>query len=563
MSTLEPENPESSQLSTGISASAAPPSGASGHKSWFRLRSAGRSRHWIKRTWLRRLTLVLTSLVVVGATLSLTEYAYFQHEFNKAHKINVQHLVPPVTTGLHANAQTILLIGSTSRCALNGKQSQAFGSCSGPATATTGITGVNSDVMLLLHTDPATGKVTVLSLPRDLVLYNVRDYNFHKLDAGLSSGPSQLVAAIEQDLGIPINHFVELNFDTFQNVVNTLGGVKVYFPDRVYDKLSGLNEQPGCQLLNGFQALSLVRARHMYYWQSGAQLYDGTGDLGRIIRTHEFLRLLASQVAAQGLGNIITDNQIIGEVFPNLTIDSTLTSSNMSNLILNYHGVNIDKTPQATLPNIEDHTNYIYEGYNYGSVVLPSYPQDQQAINQFLDYKSNPAADAVKPSSVSVRVVDGYNDPAVAASTATKLKALGYNVAGSGTWPSVGPVSETVIEYKPGHLVDAESLISHFSGIVSMTQAPTTSVAGSDVPAANGYDVTVITGSNFSITAAQQSGSGGSHHSSGHHGSGTPGSGTSGTTPVSGAPSSSVSLLGPVSAASDPKLAYDPRACHT
>jgi LCP family protein required for cell wall assembly len=491
--------------------------------------------------------------MLVAATLVLLEYSYVQHEWNKRHVVTVQHLVAPVSSGPHANAETILLIGSTSRCALNGKQSQAFGSCSGPATATTGITGVNSDVMLLLHTDPTTGQVSILSLPRDLSLYNVRDWNFHKLDAGLAEGPSVLVAAIEQDLGIPINHFVELNFDTFQNVVNTLGGVRMYFPDRVYDRLSGLDiKTPGCHLLGGDEALALVRARHMYYWQNGVEDYDGSGDLGRIVRTHEFLRLLATQVSQRGLGNPITDNQLIGEVLPNLTVDSTFTLQGMVNLILGFHSTNPNKAPQNTLPNIEDHADYMYEGYDYGSVVLPSYPQDQQAIDQFLELSAPPGS-TVNPASFTVRVLDGYNDSASAASTATKLRTLGYHVTGTGTWPAVGPISETVIEYAPGHLADAESLLSHFKGIVSMTEAPTKAISGSDVPTSQGADVTVITGSNFSIVSAHAA-------STGHHQSG---SGLTSTPVTPSAPSSAESLLGPVSSAKDPTPPYDPRSCTT
>jgi len=78
------------------------------------------------------------------------------------------------------------------------------------------------------------------------------------------------VAAVQEDLGIPINHYVELNFDTFANVVNALGGVKMYFPEPVYDAYSGLNVQtPGCLTLNGFQALQVVRARHLQYKAPG------------------------------------------------------------------------------------------------------------------------------------------------------------------------------------------------------------------------------------------------------------------------------------------------------
>ena len=88
-------------------------------------------------------------------------------------------------------------------------------------------------------------------------------------------------------------------------------------PDRVYDAQSGLNiTTPGCHELNGFEALALVRARHMNYWENGVEEYDGSGDLGRIVRDHEFLRILASAVSARGLGNPLVDNDLLGEIAP-------------------------------------------------------------------------------------------------------------------------------------------------------------------------------------------------------------------------------------------------------
>ena len=57
-----------------------------------------------------------------------------------------------------------------------------------------------------------------------------------------------------------------LNFDTFANVVNALGGVKMYFPEPVYDAYSGLKQlTPGCVSLDGLHALQVVRARHLQY----------------------------------------------------------------------------------------------------------------------------------------------------------------------------------------------------------------------------------------------------------------------------------------------------------
>ena len=135
--------------------------------------------------------------------------------------------------------------------------------------------GVNSDVVMILHLNPATSTLSILSLPRDLFVPNARSDGANKIDAALYQGPDQLIAAIEEDYGIPIQHFVELNFDSFINVVNALGGIKMYFPEPVYDAYSGLNIQTtGCLSLNGTQALQVVRARHLQYKGPGVTTTD-------------------------------------------------------------------------------------------------------------------------------------------------------------------------------------------------------------------------------------------------------------------------------------------------
>jgi hypothetical protein len=193
----------------------------------------------------------------------------------------------------------------------------------------------------------------------------------------------------------------------------------------------------------------------------------------------------------------------------------------------------------------------MYEGYDYGSVVLPSYPADQTAIDQWLGVAAAPAA-TTAPSSISIRVLDGAGDPTAAAEAADKLGALGYRIAGSGYWPPVGPLSETVVEYSPGHLAQAERVSQSLSGIVSITQAPRVAPPGSDVPSSSGVDVTVITGTNFSVAKPPASGGhAGTHHSGG------------GSTSISTGASSVDSQLSPVSSADPPTPSYDPRACPT
>ena len=409
------------------------------------------------------------------------------------------------STGPHANAETILLIGSTSRCALNGKQAVAFGTCASTGAAW-GRHRYHRGQQRRDHAAPhgpgTRAAYRSSRFPATWSSTTCARTNFHKVDAALAYGPSQLVALIEQDLGIPVNHFVELNFDTFQSVVNTLGGVKVYFPDRVLDTSpDSISPLPA--------ATSSTASRRSRWCGLGTCTTGSTASRSTTAAAtsvgsracHEFLRILASAVAARGLGNPIADNDLLGEIAPELKLDSTFTLRNMVDLVLDFHSVNPAKAPETTLPNIEYYTDYMYEGYDYGSVVLPSYPKDQQAIDNSSASRARRRRRSHRRrsrSAWSTGLATRQQQP-------RRLPSSGLSDTGSwasGTWPAVGPLSETVVEYSPGHEADAERVMRSLSGIVSMTEAPVRPPPGSDVPSSTGADVTVITGTNFSVVAA-------------------------------------------------------------
>ena len=132
------------------------------------------------------------------------------------------------------------MVGSTSRCAL-ARQNLAYGLCSA------GVNGVNSDVIMILHADPSHHRLALLSIPRDLFIPNARSTGANKVDAGLFQGLTQLVSAIEEDFGIPIQHAVSLNFDQFANIVDALGGINMSFPMSVFDASVGA-QRPGRHL---------------------------------------------------------------------------------------------------------------------------------------------------------------------------------------------------------------------------------------------------------------------------------------------------------------------------
>ncbi len=476
-------------------------------------------------------------VVLVGAGIG---YAVYRNNQITRVVVNGLRVTPP------SGVENILLVGSTSRCALK-QQNPAFGLCS------QGVTGVNSDVVMLLHLDPTKKTASILSIPRDLFVPNARSTGPNKIDAALFQGPHQLVTAIQEDLGIPVQHYVELNFDSFAGVVQALGGIKMYFPEPVYDAYSGLNvPTAGCRYLNGFQALAVVRARHLQYKGPGVTTnnhndwpYDPQSDLSRIRRDHEFLRVLASAVSKRGLGNPLTDNDLLGAVAPQLQVDSGFGLGSMLGLVLTFHGTDPQSAPQLTLPVMVDALSYYYRGYDYGSLVLANEPGDMQVVDRFLGISSDTDPLTGKklpaPSAVTVSVLNGTGKSGQAGTTGSALQALGFQLAGTGDTTPGGAVSETMVYYSnPNERAAAEQVVHSLSGAVAFGQGPTT----------DGADVTVVTGSNFAVNAPASS----TPSSGSSSGSGSPASaGSSGST-------GSSELAAP-SPPTQPLSAFDPRSC--
>jgi LCP family protein required for cell wall assembly len=471
----------------------------------------GRGRHNKARhrpRW-RRWALAGLAFVVLIVAAGAGYVYYVTHDLRR---ITVHGLHSAFSSGKEVGTENILMVGSTDRCALS-VQNPAYGLCS------QGVNGVNSDVMMILHADPAHHRLALLSIPRDLFVPNARSTGPYKIDAGLYEGLSQVVASIEEDFGIPIQHAVSLNFDQFANIVDSLGGINMSFPVSVFDwgptgggvngnqpVSSGLNQRAAaCVHLNGTQALQVVRARHLRYetdqsnpndpysWQA-----ESESDLARIRRDHEFLRVLANAVAKHGLGNPISDLDLINSVKADLTFDQSWSVSDMTNLVLAFHSVDINSVPQLTLPVQVVGESLTYEGSSYGDVEFPAETQDVAAIDELLGIGS--ATDSMTgrplptPGSVSVSVLNGTGVANQAADTAAGLEALGFHVVGSGDTATVGNVSETYVYYGINDATAeaaAESVARSMSGAVVMGFDPAKVVAGSQV--------TVVTGSQFAV----------------------------------------------------------------
>ena len=107
-------------------------------------------------------------------------------------------------------------------------------------------------------------------------------------------------------------------------MVNSLGGIYLDFPMPVKDAYSGLNiTKTGCQLVNGSQALALVRSRHLYYFENGTWNADVQSDFSRIQRQDVFFRSMITR-AHEKVTDPLSINAFIGALA--LTSRSTVPS---------------------------------------------------------------------------------------------------------------------------------------------------------------------------------------------------------------------------------------------
>jgi LCP family protein required for cell wall assembly len=448
-------------------------------------KASRRARARLKRRWPRRTLFAANGLVLACIAATATAYAYVQHELNSIAIGPSRHTLCegcyaggggklPKSDVIQADglqSENILLIGNETRQGLTPQEQQQYGS-------SLIYSGTLADIIMILHLDPVTDTASILSIPRDLFApmpLNSPVGPFQKIDAALNDGtegPDNLVAAIEQDFGIPINHFVELNFNGFINSVNALGGINVYFPEPVYDAESLLNiKTPGCKHLNGVEALALVRARHLQYDPPGdtEPKYDwpqeAESDLARIGRTHTFMKIVSDTAIHEGKTNPLQAVSFINAILKQITIDKGLKSE-LLKLVKHYGTLNPANVPETTFPTSDYPATYYYGDADIGDVLFPVQPQADKVIRAW-DPQAFPKA--VAPKSVSVVSLAGDYYSAQEAGQALSSHGLHVTSETGGEVPA--STTGTFVVYPSGGLSHALYVMKYLSGAVMLEES--------------------------------------------------------------------------------------------
>jgi LCP family protein required for cell wall assembly len=415
----------------------------------------------------RWLLTAISAILVLLLAAPVMAFLYLQNRLEEVRRVTPQGLVSS------GNGKTILLVGSDSRAGLAPGQ-ESFG------TEET-VSGQRSDAIMVLHADPDRDKASVLSIPRDLWVSIDGTGGSGRINAAYAGGPERLIKTIHSNLGIRIDHYVELNFDGFRGIVDAIGGLNVPFPAPARDILAELDvPTAGCVHLSGRQGLAYVRSRHYELLENGQWKRDATGDHGRIQRQQDFIRRMISKSMSRGIRNPLVANELLGSFIKDVTIDNRLGTLDLVRLGFLFRTLGSGGVEMLTLPTV---------GARVGraAVVQPKQPEATQTIERFLNPPlSEPEQRAVLPSEVRVQVLNGSGRPGEAGTAAQNLRLSGFALTGTGDAGSIRSEG-SVIRYAPG----AENKAAVLQGFV---------VGGVDLqfdPTIRDSDVVLVTGRSF------------------------------------------------------------------
>ncbi len=385
------------------------------------------------------------------------------------------------TTGAPKGGANFLIVGSDTRAFVQDPEDAlAFGTetDTGPA---------RSDTLMVLHSE---GRHSfVVSFPRDLWV-DIPGRGKGKINAAFNDGPQKVIDTFVANYSIEIHHYVEVDFSTFEGIVEAIGAVPVWFPAPARDALTGLSiTAGGCQLLDGPNALAYVRARHLELLDARTgkwNLADPVPDIGRIARQQDFVRRLGSLAVQRSLDNPRLAPEVVDRVLPNLRVDASFDRRALNDFVRAFLGL----TGVGSGGSLEFVTFPWTVGRAAGQDVLfPEEPAAGEVLSHLRSFENRDAVVTTtappRKRDITVRVLNGSGVSGAAATASTSLTDRGFRSGGVGDDPRRS-VAATELRYPPA----AEAKVHVVARAVPGAQL----VADGSI---TGADVVLVLGRNF------------------------------------------------------------------
>jgi LCP family protein required for cell wall assembly len=306
-------------------------------------RGKARKRHTVGKV-------VLVTVLVLAMVTGLGTIWLYRHLNGNLNVVDVtgqlEHRPAKVAVQGPQEPLNILVMGSDSR------------DCSGCNIDNLTGGGQRSYTTILFHLSADRQRAYGISIPRDSIV----DRPECKTPGGSTipaaqhvmwneafsvGGPACTIQQFEQLTGIRLDHYVVVNFEGFQGMVDAIGGVQVCIPEPIVDPSHGINIPAGTRKIKGKEALNYVRERYVV----------GNGsDIGRMKRQQAFIASMAHQVVSSGtLARPDRLIRFLDSATKSLTVDKGLENVvKIAELGIQFRGIGLDNIQFITIPNIPD-----------------------------------------------------------------------------------------------------------------------------------------------------------------------------------------------------------------
>jgi LCP family protein required for cell wall assembly len=371
--------------------------------------------------------------------------------------------------------ENFLLVGSDSREVLEDDTSNSGAFFDGTEPG-----GQRSDTVLVARVDPDNERVDLLSIPRDLWVPIAGTGSQNRINTAYTEGRQVLIDTVEESLGIPVNHYIEVDFVGFHRLVEAIGGVPMWFDTAMRDQQSGLwINGEGCVTLDGTQALALARSRSLEYVEDGSWNTDPTGDLGRITRQQQLVLEAVQRAVSLDLTDPGQFNEMLDIGVDSLGIDESLSFDDLAGLALRFRDVDEDTMVNRSLP-VEDYTT------DGGAAVLRIVEPDAEVV---LDHFRGNGRSDYTPGLVQVEVDNATGETGQAEAVGEALAAVGFEITGAETLSGL-PLASTQVHFAAGEIGAADLVARHLTSGAELVENQ--SVAPGTVVVVTGMDFSTV-----------------------------------------------------------------------
>jgi polyisoprenyl-teichoic acid--peptidoglycan teichoic acid transferase len=234
--------------------------------------------------------------------------------------------------------------------------------------------GERSDSIMVIRVNPIDNQAAVLSFPRDMWVTQAGSTRHGRINSNFDKkNPNRLIRTIKENFGISIDHYVNVDFCAFKEVIDAVGGVRVPFVNKSRDTHTGFRvmNRNVCYTFQGDHALAYMRSRHFQWFDPALKQWrtDQSSDWGRIARQQDFIRRLVKKALEKAGSNPRVATGILNAALKNVITDDRLNAITVLQLGQAMKNFDANTMGSYTMPGLGRFINNL-------SVIVPDLESD-------------------------------------------------------------------------------------------------------------------------------------------------------------------------------------------